>query len=243
MRVGHSACVIAFVSSACTSQAAIVEPGGVLTADLEMTVAGLFDGAAFPAVLNPDASHPDKVMVTNESGLLTGHEALPTTFSYVGMPLYAVVDATGTPWDYLEPLYDDDGMGNEDRSSPRFSLELIATLDMTLERPEPRTLVPYTIRDATLDVPGIGLFPLAGSFEINVPASGPPNFWWYGVGSIAFEGGPVSAVDNDASWTTGWPGTTLDKNFFPFVPAPGAGVLLALAVGAPATRRRARPLS
>lgn len=209
--------------------AIVAEPGGVFTADIEMSVPSLFGGEPFPAVINPDADHPDKIGPTNDSGALTGPIDLPTTFAYTGLPVYAIVDPSGMPWDSTTPLFADDGMGGEDRSQPLFNLQHIGDLTLSLERVPLRNGTVYYPFDSFFDVfTELSVYPVGGQVMMDTPPFGAPNFLWYGLGEVSLNAGPIAAASNDAQWTSGWPGTTLDKNFFPFIPAPGSALLIVL---------------
>lgn len=215
--------------------------GGVFTADVSIWSPTLFGGEAFAAVINPDAVdiYPGGVEVVNTSGLLTGPVGAPSSFSYEALPVYALVNASGGAVSFAEPLFGDDGQGGQDLSAPLFALSHVGWLSMVLAHAGGGF---YEIADGFFEAGGGGVIGLGGSILFNLPPWGEPNFFWYGVGwtALNISGHEFSMVSTDEAWIgNGWPGSTLDKNFFP-IPAPAAAVVLGglmLEV-----RRRGRPV-
>ena len=103
--------------------------GGIFTADVEITK----DGNTFPAVINPDLGSFLPPGSFNTSGQFTGASQGPDSFSFVGLPVYAIVPYAGgavvelpsalSPWSYDAELYAADG-------TPQFSLAQLGTLSL-----------------------------------------------------------------------------------------------------------------
>ena len=229
---------------ACLAQAAMAAytgTGGVLTADVQMYVPTLFSGAPFPAVINPDADHPDKLFPTNTSGVFTGDMNAPDTFEFIGLPVYAIVDDTGAPWNYADPLFGPLPTRGPGLDEPLFSLMHIGNMMLSLIHQGGGVYV----EDAGLfyDVINQANYPLSGMVEFALPPTGPPNYLWYGMDGSSINlldlprTAAITIASNDGQWASGWPGATLDKNFFP-IPSPATVVLGGLGIAAGSRRRR-----
>lgn len=212
--------------------------GGVFTADVEITSDVLFGGMPFAAVINPDAVdiYPGGTGPVNTSGYLEGPIAQPALFSYIELPVYAILDQSGAPIAYDTPLFADDGLGGQDLGAPLFTLSAIGVLSFEAVDDGGGA---YELTAGVLET-GLGSIAIRGSFQLDLPPWGEPNFLWYGLGANAvdFRGAVdlFSMASMDDQWLgNGWPGPTLDKNFFP-VPAPAT--LAGLGLGVLATRRR-----
>jgi len=213
--------------------------GGVLTADVELTVPGVNGGNPFAAVINPDYGELYGAGLVNATGVFTGDRDAPDTFSYVDVPIYAIVPydtslviplpETFVPWDYAEPLF---GTGGSD--DRLFSFAPVGRMTLHLQHDEGGL---YT-EDGGVYAADVNddYFYFMGSITFGLPPGGWPNYLWYGVNEIDF-GQAVIINQNDSKWeSSGWPGVTLDKNFFP-TPEPATLSLLALG-GLMALRRR-----
>lgn len=210
---------------------------GILTADVDMASPELFGGTPFAAVVNPDAVYPGAVQGVNVSGVAIGPTERPDQFVYMDLPVYAVVDSAGSPWAYGDPLFAIGGDGNEDRGSPLFELAFVGSLslDFRLETDRYYSLLTGSfVHDQSGSV-----VQLAGGAEFLEPF-GAPSFLWYGLGGIGLSlydasFGAFGMMGNNDLWSSGWPGVTLDKNFFP-IPSPASLTLLVLG-GVFASRR------
>jgi hypothetical protein len=231
---GAAGLVGAAVVAACAGWAAGDVSRGVLTADVSIAAPGLFGGDAFAAVINPDAVdiYPGGIGPVNDSGVLFGPVDEPYAFAFEGLPVYAIVDGAGGPVSYGAPLFAPDGQGGQDLGAPLFALSFVGSLSLTLEHTGGGE---YGVVQGVFTLAGGGAIGVEGSIAFDLPPWGEPNFLWYGVGWTAIDlfGPGLAIVSNDEAWGgNGWPGATLDKNFFP-IPAPavpaavGLGVLLA----------------
>jgi len=209
--------------------------GGILTMDLQMRVQSINAGEWFPAVVNPDYGELYSLGLVNTSGTFTGDPSAPDTFLFLDLPVYAIVPWQAdlitplpdpfVPWyDKWDPLFGD----GTDLATRNFSLAPVGRLDVELTR-----------WSLDLDAGLAGYFDfgvyvddLAGeSIDIQidaaftVPPSGPPDYLWYGVSDFwAFDPWDDRVSLSLGYWPVdnGWPGTTLDKTFFPLsAPPPG----------------------
>jgi hypothetical protein len=211
---------------------------GVLTADVDMASSELFGGAPFAAVVNPDAVYPGAVGPVNTSGIFMGDAVRPDRFIYTDLPVYAIVDSAGNPLGYADPLFGTNDTGGDDFSSPLFELSLVGRLSLDYVWEDDRY---YRLDAGSFVHDGSGsVAALSGGVEFLAPF-GAPNFLWYGIGGVGLDlydnAGVFGMIGNDDLWESGWPGATLDKNFFP-VPNPGA--MLTLGAGALLVARRRR---
>ena len=210
--------------------------GGLLTADVALSVPGINGGQAFPAVINPD-NYRFMGDLDNDSGVLTGDYNDPDTFSYTDLPIYTPVPweadvivpfpAPFTPWDYATRLFDE-----LDREEREFSLALVGTLIFTAYKQES----PYDVPAATFhDVVNDATYNLSGSVDFGTPPSGYPSYFYYSVDGISLQevtllnNAVLTSIQqsNDPWGSNGWPGVVADKNLFP-VPEPAAALLVIL---------------
>ncbi len=193
---------------------------GMLTADLEVTnILG-----TFPAVLNPDYGSLYSAGLVNTSGTFTGDYNAPTHFSYTDLPLYTIVPYEAdlvvdlpvgfVPWDYADPLFEGGGTSMANR---RFSLAPVGNISLELEHTGGGV---YDVVTGSSYEYSATSHPLSGEVNFGLPPGGMPNYLWYGVNAVNLtDGAGVSTQKNDGSWTSGWPGTIADKNFFPPEPS------------------------
>jgi hypothetical protein len=115
------------------------DTGGVFTADISMSISGINGGNAFAAVINPDLGFLYDLGLVNTSGVWTGDVNEPTSFSFTGLQIYAIVPYSTeaivplpsdfTSWDYGDMLYDPNPYGDR-----QYSLALLGTLSLTAEQ-------------------------------------------------------------------------------------------------------------
>lgn len=215
--------------------------GGILTADVEITADALFGGASFAAVINPDGvdNYPGGTGPVNLSGYLHGPVNQPFMFFYVDLPVYAILDAAGAPIAYDTQLFGVGAGGEPDFQDPLFTLSQVGTLTFDAIY---NGLDAYDVAGGFVTMDG-QVINLLGDARIETPPGGQPNFLWYGMGEDALalfgDQGVFDITSNDAKWMgNGWPGVTLDKNFFQ-IPAP-ATIWLPVLLGAGGSRRRTR---
>jgi|GEM_PF-4898854 len=229
--------------------------GGVLTFDVEMTLPDFNGGAPFPAVVNPDYAELYSMGMVDESGFALGFPFAPDEFIYggeVGLPVYTFVPAEAelvvplfnpeefTPWDYAEPLF---GSGT-DPATRNFSLARVGGMGFDC----------LHTGGGDYEIGGGGFFSevtwgeydlAGGGISFGLPPSAPGGWVWYDVHDVSITAAGVQVgfpefaaagvgdppLDemtmtlNNHLWTSGWPGATLDKNFFPADLPPGGSEL------------------
>jgi len=114
--------------------------GGIFTADVAISVDS--GGTWFPAVINPDLGSLLPPGSVNTSGIFTGPSSNPTTFSFSGLPVYAIVPYSAnflvdlpvdfTAWDYSSLLWEDNVY--YDDNARLFSLAQVGTLSLEAEQ-------------------------------------------------------------------------------------------------------------
>jgi len=108
--------------------------GGIFTADVEISIGG----NSFAAVINPDLGSLLPPGSINTSGTFTGDVNQPDTFSFSGLPVYAIVPYDDnflvdlpvyfTAWDYNSLLYANNEFYND--SARLYSLAQVGTLSL-----------------------------------------------------------------------------------------------------------------
>jgi len=217
--------------------------GGVLTLDVEMSVESIDFGLPFPAVINPDYTELYDLGLVNTSGEYTGNSGAPDMFTFTELPVYAIVPWEEDlivsmpepffPWWYDDPLFNAGvGTNMEERN---FSLAPIGRLTIDLHYDGEDMGVanyggPGTYFD---DYEGGMPTPVEVHAAFGVPPWGEPDFLWYdvhGFDALGMMPGAPGIWDNNDMWSdmfvNGWPGATLDKNFFG-TGGPGPGGLAA----------------
>jgi hypothetical protein len=222
----------------CVSAALALAQGtsGILTADVEIASPELFGGLAFPAVINPDAMYPGAVQGVNMSGVFLGSAERPDRFIYTDLPVYAITDGSGNPLTYEDPLFAIDGDGDDDFASPLFELSLVGMLSLDFVLESDRF---YRVDSGSFRHDTSGSLVMLSGGTVFFEPFGSPDFLWYGIGGLGLDlydnFGMFGMLGNDDLWSSGWPGATLDKNFFP---VPGPGSITALGIGLIIGQRR-----
>jgi hypothetical protein len=108
--------------------------GGIFTADVEISIGG----NSFAAVINPDLNSLLPSGSVNTSGTFTGDPNAPDTFSFSGLPVYAIVPYNVnylvdlpvgfTGWDYSNFLYENNDFTND--NARLYSLAQVGTLSL-----------------------------------------------------------------------------------------------------------------
>lgn len=224
----------------CFSTALVMAQGtsGILTADVEIASTELFGGLAFPAVVNPDAMYPGVVQGVNTSGVFFGNAEQPDRFLYTNLPVYAITDGSGIPLSHEDPLFALDGDGDQDLASPLFELSLVGMMSLEFSLESDRF---YRVDSGFFRHDTSGSVVMLSGGTVFFEPFGSPDFLWYGIGGLGLDlyddFGMFGMLGNDDLWSSGWPGATLDKNFFP---VPGPGSITALGIGLIIGQRRRR---
>ena len=211
--------------------------GGVLALDVDMSVQSINGGMPFPAVINPDYDELYGLGLVNTSGTYTGDSDAPDTFSYLDLPVYAIVPGEEDlivsmpempepffPWFYGDYLFDE-GEGT-DMAERNFSLAPIGRLTIELNHEwEGEGIAEYwgpgTYHD---DYDGGTPYEVHVHAAFAVPPGGEPDSLFYdvhGFDALGMEEGAPEIWGNDDMWSgemgpgdNGWPGAVSDKNFF-----------------------------
>jgi hypothetical protein len=111
--------------------------GGIFTADVEISIGG----NSFAAVINPDLGSLLPPGSINTSGTFTGDLSQPDTFSFSGLPVYAIVPYDANflvdlpvdfmAWDYGSLLYANNEFYND--NARLYSLAQVGTLSLEAE--------------------------------------------------------------------------------------------------------------
>jgi hypothetical protein len=115
---------------------ATANTGGIFTADVQISVDS--GSTWFAAVINPDLGSMLPPNAINTSGRFTGDPNSPTTFSFSGLPVYAIVPyddsflvdlpADFTAWDYGSLLWANNDFYSD--GARMFSLAAVGTLTL-----------------------------------------------------------------------------------------------------------------